>query len=79
LTTPETPTTTVSECSHGLKKYAKKYQGINFVVQAENAGNYFPQVKTEYVTEEQLQGLWEWYQKTEFARSEVRDLSQKSP
>lgn len=77
MTTPEIPITTVSECSHGLKKYAKKYQGINFIVQAENAWKYFPQVKTEYVTKEQLQRLWEWYQKTEQSRSEVRDLPQE--
>jgi hypothetical protein len=78
MTTQETGTpTTVTECQHGLKKFAKKYQGINFVVQQENAWEYWTAVKTHYVTPEQLQGLWEWYQASERARATLRDLSQE--
>lgn len=68
---------TVTECSHGLKKYAKKYQGTNFIIQSENAGGYWTNVRQKYVTPEQLQGLWEWYQASERARTTLRDLSQE--
>jgi hypothetical protein len=77
LTTPEiSPPSTVTECSHGLKEYAKKHIGINFTVQQKNGWKYWTQVKTEYVTDEQLQGLWEWYKKTECTRATLRDMSQ---
>lgn len=78
MTTPETGTpTTASECSHDLKKYAKKHTGINYIIQSKNA--WLSGLEEEYVTDEQLQGLWEWYQKTEQAGSTLRDMSRKAP
>lgn len=71
MTTPETPTTTVSECSHGLKKYTKEWWEKN-----KHTGFDYTTVREEFFPQERLQGLWEWHQAIERTGAEVRDLSQ---
>jgi len=55
---------TVTECSHGLKEHAKEYlKATNYIIQSQNSWLAGPE--GDYVPDEVLQGLWEWYQKAE--------------
>ena len=72
MTTQETGTpTTVTECSHGYKKFSKVWWEKN----KDNPVDWTA-VKEEYVSDEVLQGLWKFNQATERAGATLRYLSQ---
>jgi hypothetical protein len=73
MITPDiSPPSTVTECSHGLKVYAKKWWEENKHTKVD-----WNCKQDEFVPDTVLQGLWKWHEKTHGTGASLRDLPQE--